>query len=256
MTIELTARSRSTDASLRALADVAWVTRQLDLEHRVIGGQMVAIHTHLANVADRVPARETADADAGVPKTATAPDDLARFAAALAELGYVQTAGDRFSRDAGAVAIDVVLPALARRRRQNVTVGPITATEAGGLAYALGQPPVLATVDATLLDGSKLPTFEVRLPTMQAALTLKAFAWADRSERRDAIDVWRLLVAAAATGISPETWDGTVSLQGARTILRRDFSRVTGTGPVTATDDPAERAIIAVHTLRILGSAA
>jgi hypothetical protein len=256
MTIQLTALSRSTDASLRALADVASVTRQLDLEHRVIGGQMVVIHTHLANVADQVPARDTADADAGVPKTATAPDDLARFATALADLGYVQTAGDRFTRDAGTVAIDVVLPALASRRRQNVTVGPITATEAGGLAYALGQPPVLATVHATLLDGSKLASFEVRLPTLQAALTLKAFAWADRSERRDAIDVWRLLVAAAATGITPETWDGSVSLRGAREILLSDFARVTDAGPMAATSDPRERAMIAVHTVRVVGPSA
>lgn len=222
MKVALTSRSRTTDLSLRALADVASVTREIDLDHRVVGGQMVAIPTHLAGVFDRVPLRETADTDAGVPKTATAAEDLTRFAAALSRLGYRQTAGDRFTRDdGGAVVIDVVLPALRTRRRGNVNVGPITAVEAGGLAYALGQPALHVPVLATLLDGARLGAFEVRLPTLQAALALKAFAWADRRETRDAIDVHRLLVAADVMGIAPASWARSVSLRG----VRRDPSK-------------------------------
>ena len=187
-------------------------------------------------------------------KTATAADDLVRLVTALAELGYRQTSGDRFTRDQGGVAaIDVVLPALRRRRRRNVTVGPITAVDAGGLSYALGQPPVAVTVDALLLDGSRLPAFDIRLPTLHAALALKAFAWADRGETRDAIDVHRLLVAAAATGLTVEDWTSTVSLRGAQVILRRDFGGVIGSGCKAAAVESGVRAMIAVTALRVVG---
>lgn len=173
---------------------------------------------------------------------------------ALAELGYRQTSGDRFTRDqGGVVAIDVVLPALRRRRRRNVTVGPITAVEAGGLSYARGQPPVVVTVDAMLLDGSRLPAFDIRLPTLHAALALKAFAWADRGETRDAIDVHRLLVAAAVTGLTAEDWASTVSLRGAQVILRRDFGRVIGSGCKAAAVESGTRAMIADTALRVVG---
>ena len=187
-------------------------------------------------------------------KTATAADDLVRLVTALAALGYRQTSGDRFTRDQGGVAaIDVVLPALRRRRRRNVTVGPITAVDAGGLSYALGQPPVAVTVDALLLDGSRLPAFDIRLPTLHAALALKAFAWADRGETRDAIDVHRLLVAAAVTGLTAEDWASTVSLRGAQVILRRDFGRVIGSGCKAAAVESGVRAMIAVTTVSVIG---
>lgn len=92
------------------------------------------------------------------------------------------------------------------------------ATEAGGLAFALGQPPLKVTVLAQLTDGSALDPFEVQLPQLRAAVAIKAHAWADRRHRNDAIDIARLLHAAEAAQLGPDDFAESVSLRDAVAI--------------------------------------
>lgn len=69
--IQVTSLSRANDLSLAALADLAPAAADANLDHRIIGGQMVTLHLHLAGVQDQVPERETADADADEPRSIT-----------------------------------------------------------------------------------------------------------------------------------------------------------------------------------------
>jgi hypothetical protein len=249
--VGISAVSRSMDASLLPMSDLVAGAGRAGVDYRVIGGQMVALHVAVAGVGDRVPARDTADADAGIP---IAEADTHALHDELVGMGYVKTAGDRLERDVGGLrlAVDVLLPSFRSGRRQNVRAGPFVATEAGGLGYAFGQPPFVVEVHATLTDGGVLPPFGVLVPSVVGALIVKAYAWADRREHRDAVDVWRLLVAASAVGAGSQGWPtGRTGSQGA-SLLRDGFGSTVADGTVAATDDPRERATIAALVRMIL----
>lgn len=250
--VQIRAVSRSMDASLLALADLSDAAARAHVDHRVVGGQVVTLHTAVARVTGLVPDRDTADADAGIPRAAA---DAYRLHDALLEMGYQKAAGDRLVRERGALtlAIDVVIPTYTSRRRHNVTAGPFVATEAGGLTSAFGQPPEQVHVQAILTDGARPAPITVQLPTVLAAIGLKAYAWSDREEHRDALDMWRLLTAAEARAIRPADWPtGAVGGAGAE-LVRQQFGRATAPGTVAATDDAVERATIAALVARVMG---
>lgn len=251
--VEIRSLSRANDASLLALSDLAAVADRIELEHRVIGGQMVALHVALAGVTNQVPDRATADADAGVARTAVTGDKLAEFIKELGALDYRKVSGDRLYRERDGTAIDVLLPAYRTRPRTNVRVGPVTATEAGGLTYALGRAPETVSVTATLTDGKQLPPFAVHVPTIEGALAIKAHAWAHRGSPRDALDIWRLLHAAEQRGVRPDHWCNTRTLERAAGLLRTDFRLATSAGTIAAAAAPRDRALVASLTLRVVG---
>lgn len=174
--IEVRSLSRANDLSLVALADLASAAAEAGLDHRVIGGQMVTLHLHLVGVQHQVPERETADADAGVPRSVTHLDELTALVDALKKRLYEQVRGDRFERPADGAIIDLLVPSYTSRRRHNVVVGPLVATEAGGLTYALGQPPTVVTLTAMLTDGTAFGPIHVYLPSLRAAIAVKAHA--------------------------------------------------------------------------------
>jgi hypothetical protein len=252
MLVHVSAVSRSMDASLLALADLTAAAADAGTDYRVIGGQMVALHVAAAGVADRVPDRDTADADAGVPIGAAETQALHDV---LVAAGYAMQTGDRLVRESRGLmlTIDVLLPAYRSRRRENVKAGPFVATEAGGLGYALGQPPFVVEVQATLTDGTVLSPFPVLLPGLLAALIIKGYAWHDRGHPRDALDVWRLLVAADAAGIHTGDWpDGPTGRAGAE-LLRSGFGSTVARGTVSAAAGATDRAVVAALLARVVG---
>src|SRR5215216_2494317 len=94
-TLRLASPSVATDGAWLAAADVATISASLDIEYRLVGGIATTLLTHRHGVADRVPARETADADMGVPLPVCADP---RLPEALSHLGYGQEDGSRFVR--------------------------------------------------------------------------------------------------------------------------------------------------------------
>ena len=94
-TLKLRSWSAATDAAWVAASDVARMAHELGIRHRLVGGVAVTLLTHLHGVDHRVPQRETADADMGVPRQVLATTDLV---GALMHLGYTQEQGDRFRR--------------------------------------------------------------------------------------------------------------------------------------------------------------
>lgn len=251
--VEVQSLSRANDASIVALADLAAVADRIGLDHRVIGGQMVSLHVVRAGISGAVPDRVTADADAGVARTAVTADQLHEFVTELLALDYRQVAGDRLFRERDGAAIDVLLPSFQSRPRTNVKVGPVTATEAGGLTYALGHAPHAVSVAAALTDGRQLPSFVVHLPHVDGALAVKAHAWQHRRAARDALDIWRLLHVADVHGLRPDHWCNSPTLQRVGEILRTDFRLATSAGTVSATTTPRERATLASLSMRVVG---
>jgi len=234
--IELTSLSRANDLSLVALADLTEAAAKANLNHRVIGGQMVTLHLHLAGVQHQVPERETADADAGVPRSITDVEQLTDLVEALTERRYEQVRGDRFERAADGAIIDLLVPSYTSRRRHNVVVGPL-----------------IVTVTARLTDDRAHGPIEVHLPSLPAAVAIKAHAWQDRRADSDALDVARLLYAADITELRPEDFDASSTLRQASDIVRAAFRLTTGAGTTAAYDDPADRAELAALCLRVIG---
>jgi len=228
--VEVTSLSRANDLSLVALADLASAAAEANLDHRIIGGQMVTLHLHLAGVHGQVPERETADADAGVPRSITHLDELAALVTALTERGYEQIQGDRFERSADGAIIDLLVPSYTSRRRHNVVA-----------------------VAATLSDGAAQGPIEVRLPSLRAAIATKAHGWNDRRVDSDALDLARLLYAADVTGLGPDDFIGPVALRHASEIIRGAFRLTSGAGTTAAYRDPMDRAELAALCLRVFG---
>ena len=251
--VHIRSRSHATDLSLAALVDLVRAADAADLAYRVLGGQMVSLHLELAGVAGSVPERDTADSDAGVPRAVAEHPALERFIGQLTDLGYTQVSGDRFERSDDGAVIDLLVPGYQTRRRSNVAVGPIVATEAGGLSYALGQPPTVVTVAATLSDGRELAPFEAQLPSLAVALATKAFAWQDRRAPADALDIARLLHAAHSGGLGPDAFEHSASLRGGREIVQQAFRSPSHAGALAAYSTPVDRAHLAYLCREVAG---
>jgi hypothetical protein len=59
-----------------------------------------------------------------------------------------------------------------------------------------------------------------------SALCLKAYAYAGRLHARDAIDIWRLLEAAAGSGVDSAAWPTGATGKDAARILHRSFGSI------------------------------
>jgi hypothetical protein len=254
--IDLTSTSRSGDAGYLAARDLVTIATQLGLEYRLVGGVGVALLTSVHGVADRVPGRETADADFGV-DTATIGD--ARLTQALLDHGYVQVAGNRFTRDLRRdrqnlpLAVDLLMPSHSGRLETNVLVGDLSVDAVPALGLALAMRPTTVRARLTLTDGELLE-LPLSLPDVSAALCLKALAYGGRRSARDAVDVWRLLEAAHAAGVRAERWNP--ARTGARLdtsrIVHREFANPAGPGVRAATRDKAAQARIRALALEVV----
>ncbi len=163
--LSLAATSRAQDAGSLALADLADLAAEIGADYRIVGGQMVSLLVAISGVTG-VPARDSLDADFGVPYQVAAD---ARLTAGLAARDY-QPAGaaNRFTRTDAAgrtLVIDVLAPSYTSRLQTNRAHGTLVVDEIPGLSYALGVPPVTAELDIRLSDGAVL-TFTVLLPAL------------------------------------------------------------------------------------------
>ncbi|WP_433531663.1 hypothetical protein ACQPYA_06120 [Micromonospora sp. CA-263727] len=232
--IVVTSTSRAADAGFRTLADLAGIAATLDVDYRIVGGHMVTLLVALHDVTEQVPLRETADADfAALPTVIADP----RLPAALLERGYrPREAANRFTRDFTdtqgnlSLVIDILAPSYLGGLVPNQRHGELVVDEVPGLALALNRPPELLDVEVRLTTAEDL-RMRLALPDVTSALCLKAFAYRGRFAAKDAVDLWRLLNAAHASGLHAADWLD----QGYRASSRRDpaqvFRHTRGCGP-------------------------
>ncbi len=215
--------SGAMDGGLTAIAEVAEILARSGMleQSRLIGGVTVFLHQQRLGV--DLPLRATGDADFGVPPFLLREPDLV---AAIEARGYRKVAGNRWERPIDAArtaAVDLLIPAYRSRARDTVRVGDVVTTEVPGLAEALRRPPVEATVEIVLTDGSAT-TARVLLPDPAATLALKAWARTVRREDRDAEDLWRCLEIALLDGVNRETLESDATLGEIIPILRGELS--------------------------------
>lgn len=184
------------DGALTALADVAEAVVDWS-DCRIVGGQMVAVHVSRSGI--DIAHRPTADADLAAPLAVLADPGLADRL--LRQRGYHRIDGSRLVRSTphGDAVIDLLGPAPASRTLHNRPAGVFTVDAVAGIHYALTQPPVTVRVDALLYRGHRPDPFVVAVPTVQAAIVVKATAAMERGAQKDRADLDLLLEVAAAT---------------------------------------------------------
>jgi hypothetical protein len=251
---ELAVTSRADDLALRALVEIVEITS--DENVRIVGGQMVALLLAAFPVSG-IAARRTRDADAAITTELAGSGVLhdrliARGWAASAGNHYVRPVPELSisGRAAPGLSVDLLVPSLDGRFRP-AQHGGRAFDSAPGLAPALAAEPVEVETSARLLDGTRL-SFVARVPTVEMAVVIKAYAYASRRLGRDAEDIYRLLEI--VEGYPPDViggWRlGRADLRGSRhdaagrlQDLRRQARRLSNVGI------PAARlaALIAQH---------
>jgi hypothetical protein len=206
----IVANGAEDDAAIRALSDISRLLSDED-EWCIVGGHMTSLLSARFLSAGQVE-RRTGDADAGIPV------ELARSGAAharLVEAGYVDQSGNRYTLPGPPPqpTIDLLVPAWEHR---------FVPEEIGGRAFDAmpGLPMALASnteldVVATRLDRTE-HTFRTRVPSVEAAIVLKANAWGLRMQSRDGVDLHNLFCILRA-GHDIGSWRlGDETLSGAR----------------------------------------
>ena len=184
------------DAAYRALYDLAGMIA-IDPDARIIGGHMVGM------IAAAFPSpgfidRRTGDADAGISLTLAAGGGMHE---ALETAGYHADSGNRYvsGEPPEQKVIDLLVPA----GGSNFTTderGGRRFDAMPGLSLAMGDV-LLIEAHMTLLDGTEL-VCDVPVPTVEAAVILKAYAWRGRwvQTSKDTIDLSNLLHVVEAHG--------------------------------------------------------
>lgn len=259
--LAMMSEGRASDAAFLAAADLAAISAELDVAYRLVGGNAVTLLVAIHGVGHLVPARETADADFGADFPVVADP---RLLDALIDHGYRQTAGNRFTREHGLpalgagpdptwnLAVDVLAPSYEGRLVTGQAHGKLVVDEIPGLALALARAGHAVTVDVGLTSGHRLTT-DLLLPDVVSAMCLKAHAYAGRFTDRDAVDMWRLLEAAFAAGVTPDAWPGGPTATGAAEVLRQHFGRPGSAGPRRATSAAAQQTRIRALVGQVVG---
>jgi hypothetical protein len=249
--LPIVATSRAQGAGYLALADLADLAGELDTDYRIVRGQMVSLLVAVSGATD-VPERDTLDADFGVPYQVAADQ---RLTAGLTARGYQSDgAANRFVRRDGSRerVIDVLAPSYTSRLHTNQAHGDLILDEIPGLSYALAVPAVSVELDVTLTDQQSL-RFTVSLPDPAAAIAIKVFAYTGRRAAKDALDIWRLLEAARALGVTADTWPAGATPDEARTMLIADFGAANRPGARDAASSPQTRTRIAALVTAVCG---
>lgn len=133
--------------------------------------------------------RRTGDADGGIPRalanTSTAHDRLIA-------LGYSSTNSNRYDRPGGGdtvLTVDLLVPNLETRLRQEM-LGGRRFDSMPGLGVALARPLSL-DVSVTLSNDEQL-LFTTKVPSVEGAIMLKAYAWSNRHAIKDGVDLHSL----------------------------------------------------------------
>lgn len=242
--------ARAEDGAFLAMADVADIAASTDTEYRIIGAHMVSVHT--ARYELDLPLRQTGDADVGLQAKVLASSG---FVHALIDRGYRQEGGNRFIREVDdlELAVDLLIPAYTSRIRHNRPVGDLFVDEVPGLSYALARDPFVANLRIRLTSGTYVDT-KPYIPDAVAALCLKALAFAARVEKRDAVDVWRMLEVVNADGVTAADWPDRATPRAAAEQLRRSFLPANGIGVRAASTVPSQQARIRALVARLVGA--
>lgn len=230
----LAAASVSDDLGFVAMADLSSVLAELtEVESRIIGGHMVTLHVQRWGLGREL-YRETQDTDLGIPPIAVKDGRLIDL---LKQRGYERTTGNTYARRIEDVpvsvvdtpemwaSIDLLVPAYTSRARDSLKVtDDLTTTEVLGLAEALQRPGVEVSLELHRLNRERL-TAELTLPDEASAVVLKALVWDRRGASKDAVDLWRMLEAAVAAGVSPDEFSEGAGAKSAE-VARRSFEKV------------------------------
>ena len=241
----LASTSRAADGGYVALADLASIAAAMDAKYRIVGGHMVTLLVAAHGVADQVPLRETADADFGaLPQVIADP----RLPEALHERHYAASgAANRFVRQQDdeygrlEIVIDVLAPSYQGRLLSNQRHGDLVVDEIPGLALALARPPTTVDLRVQLLSG-RLVGMRLALPDLTSALCIKALAYRGRFADKDAVDLYRLMIAAYAAGLRADSWPTTTTGRDAAEVLEQFFARPGAAGLKQASRRPADQA--------------
>ncbi|GCD20140.1 hypothetical protein CTKZ_17020 [Cellulomonas algicola] len=221
----LASTSKATDAGWLAAADIASVAGAVGVPYRLVGGLAVTLLVHVHGADELAPARETADADLGVPFDVCADDRLRQ---ALLDVGYGQVQGNRFVRvdaDGRELVVDVLTTSYTGRMESNQERGQLVVDAIPGLHTALREPATAVELTAVLTDRTELHT-TLLLPDVAAALVLKAYAYRGRYAGSDAVDIHRLLEAANVAGRTAADWPGRTEGRDAAHVLHTSFGAV------------------------------
>lgn len=233
--------SRSGDAGYLAAKDLAEIAATLEVDYRLVGGNSVSLLVAASGAASTVPGRETADADFGAAFEVIGDP---RLPAALIARGYDQFGGNQFLRiveDSSGrleLAVDLLVPSFSGQLETNQEYGGLSVDAIPGLAVALARPAVEVEVEALLTNGATLHTV-LALPDLPSALCLKAYAYAGRLHARDALDIWRLLEAAAGSRVDSAAWPTGATGKDAARILHRSFGSIGSQALRHVSDDRA-----------------
>jgi hypothetical protein len=250
-TLQLASPSAATDGAWLAAADVAAISKTLNIEYRLVGGIATTLLTHRHGVANRVPARETADADMGVPLPVCADP---RLPEALSHLGYTHEDGSRFVRTdpVGRRVIDVLVPSYLGKHEANQEHGLLVVDAVPGLSLALTLPATQTTLVAHLSAGGTVVVLSPLLPDVRAALILKSYAYRERFTDRDAIDILRLLESANGAGLEARDWPNRSSWRDAAACLHKFFGAPGAPGARRASPSPATQARVRLLVQKLI----
>lgn len=229
------------DNAVRAAVDVTQALNAVPLEEwRLVGGMGVAVLCGTSAQTIFEP-RITPDADVGISAGLHSPEVLV---SRLEAAGFTRSLGSRFvrTRDANPVIVDIVAPARfpgTRGSRDAVRrIGSITATAAPGLAFALGRPPVVIGLSATLTDGDTA-VLTLPVPDELAFLIMKLGVYAQRTSHEDARDIASILELIADSEPEIGAWtDSDAEARASAATARTFFLAPRSTG---ATAFPAAR---------------
>ena len=185
--VETVATSNADDAAYLALEDVVRVTEHLD-DVRVVGGHMASLLLTAFPVAEAI-VRRTADADAAISTSIAASGAIHR---ALTEAGYIDTSGNHYAK--GPLEIDLLVPS-GTTEFSTAEHGGRGFDAAPGLLRAFATEPIVLDVGVMLTDGSR-HEFVVRVPSVELAVSLKAYATTSRAAPKDVTDLYNLLSVA------------------------------------------------------------
>jgi hypothetical protein len=152
------------------------------------------------------------------------------------------------------LVVDVLTPSYRSYLVPSQPHGTLFLDELPGLGTALEQPGTVVDLRVRLTTGHQVVA-DLVLPDVISAICLKAYAYQGRLTDRDAVDLWRLLEAANAAGVTSATWPTGITGQDAAAVLHQHFGRPSSAGPAQASNSPADRARMRALVLRVVGAA-
>lgn len=176
------------DASYIALGDLAAVLSGR-AGTKIIGGHMVSLIS-AAFPSPGLIERRTGDADAGIPVQLA---DAGEIHDDLLDAGYEAESGNRYVKtgyDHPKPTIDLLIPTFSGRFGDEIR-GDRGFNTMPGLVLALARG-LDITAHLAYRDGTE-QTIEAQVPTVETAVILKAYAYADRLAVKDVVDLSNLL---------------------------------------------------------------